>query len=86
MSLSYCSVQVGHNASHLCAAGGHVAVAEYLVPKMEGHFFDSDDEEATALHWAAKEGQLPMVEYLIRFCGFDVKDIDKVGLHCLLLV
>ena len=79
-------MQGGHNAFLLCAGGGHLAVAEYLAPNMEGHLFDSDDAGYRALHWAAQEGQLPMVEYLVRSCGFDVKAVDKVGLHCLLLV
>ena len=64
---------------------GHLAIAEYLAPKMEGHLFDSDDDGNTALHLAAYFDQLPMVKYLDRSCGFDVKAIDKVGLHCLLL-
>ena len=79
-------MQGGFNAFHLCAEGGHLAVADYLAPKMGGHLFDCDDAGYTALHWAAQEGQLPMVEYLVRSCGFDVKAVDKVGLHCLLLV
>ena len=79
-------MQGGCNAFLLCAEGGHLAVAEYLAPKMEGHLFDSDDDGKTALHWAALVGQLSMVEYLVRSCGFDVKVIDKVGSHCLLLV
>ena len=79
-------MQGGRNAFLLCAIGGHLGVAEYLASKMEGHIFDSDDDGSTALHWAAQEGQLSMVEYLVRSCGFDVKAIDKVGLHCLLLV
>ena len=62
--------------------GSHRAVAEYLAPKMEGHLFDSDDDGHTALHIAAYFGQLSIVEYLVGSCGFDVKAIDKVGLHC----
>ena len=79
-------MQGGSNAFLLCAMEGHLPVAEYLAPKMGDHLFDSDDGGYTALHWAAQEGQLSMVEYLVRSCGFDVKAIDKVGLHCLLLV
>ena len=71
-------MQGGRNAFHLCAMEGHLAVAEYLAAKMEGHLFDSDDDGYTALHWAAQEGQLPMVEYLVRPCGFDLKARDKV--------
>ena len=81
-----CSMQGGSNAFLLCAFGGHLAVAEYLAPRMKGHLFDSDYAGYTALHWAAQAGQLSMVEYLVRSCGFDVKAIDKVCLHCLLLV
>ena len=66
----------------MCAFGGHLAVAEYLAPNMEDHLFHSDDDGYTALHWAALKGQLSMVEYLVRSCGFDVKATDKVGLHC----
>ena len=65
---------------------GHLPVAEYLAAKMEGHLFDSDDDGRTALHMAANFGHLSVAKYLVRFCGFDVKAVDKVGLHCLLLV
>ena len=82
---SYCSMQEGRNAFLLCAAGGHLAVAEYLAPKMKGHLFDGNNVGATALHLAASFGHLSMVEYLVKSCGFDVKAIEKVGLHCLLL-
>ena len=63
----------------MCADSGHLAVAKYLAPKMKGHLFDPDDAGYTALHWAAQEGQLSMVEYLVRFCGFDMKARDKVS-------
>ena len=86
MGWSYHSLQGGRNAFHLACAGGHLAVAEYLAPKMVGHLFYSDDDGYTALHWAAQEGQLSVVEYLVRSCGFGVKAVDKVSLHCLLLV
>ena len=79
-------MQGGCNAFLLCAIGGHLTVAEYLAPKMEGHLFDSDDNGNIPLHLAAYFGHLPMVRYLVRSCGFDVKAVDKVGFHCLLLV
>ena len=73
-------MQEGCNAFLLCAAYGHLAVAQYLVPKMEGHLFDTDESGYTALHWAAQEGHFAMVEYLVKSCAFDVKARDKVGL------
>ena len=79
-------MQRGYNAFLFSAKGGHLAVAEYLVPKMEGHLFDSDNVGATALHLAAGFGQLSMVEYLVSSCGFDVKAIDKVGVYYVLFV
>ena len=45
------------------------------------HLFDTDDDGYTALHWGVQEGQLSMVEYLVRSCGFDVKGRDKVGTY-----
>ena len=72
-------MQGGGNAFHACAVGGHLTIAEYLGPKMEGHLFDSDDAGNTALHLAVYFSHLSMVEYLVRSCGFDVKGRDKVG-------
>ena len=60
--------------------GGNVAIAQFLSPKMEDHLFDDDYHGYTALHWATQEGQLSMVEYLVKSCGFDLKAKDKVGL------
>ena len=73
-------MQNGHNAFHLCAKGGNVAIAQFLAPMMEDHLLDVDDDGYTALHWATLEGQLSMVEYLVKSCGFDLKAKDKVGL------
>ena len=36
--------------------------------------FDLTDENDTALHRAAVNGHLPMVEHLVKTAGFDVKD------------
>ena len=73
-------VQNGCNAFHLSADGGNVDIAQFLAPMMEGHLFDLSDDGYTALHWAAQSGQLSMVEHLVKFCGFDLKAKDKVGL------
>ena len=77
---SFLSLQDKSNVFHLCAAGGNVAIAQFLAPMMEDHLFDVDDDGYTALHWAALKGQLSMVEYLVKSCGFDLKAKDKVGL------
>ena len=73
-------LQNGCNAFHLCADGGNVAIAQFLAPMMEDHLFDLSDGGYTALHKAAQSGQLSMVEYLVKSCGFDLKAKDKVGL------
>ena len=40
--------------------------------------FDLTDEKDKALHRAAGNGHLPMVEHLVKSAGFDVKDKNKV--------
>ena len=42
------------------------------------HMFDLTDEKETALHRAAGNGHLPMVEHLVKSAGFDVNDKNKV--------
>ena len=73
-------MQNGRNAFHLCAKGGNAAIAQFLVPIMKDHLFDVDDDGYTALHRATQKGQLSMVKYLVKSCGFDLKAKDKVGL------
>ena len=77
---SFLSLQDKSNVFHLCAAGGNVAIAQFLAPTMEDHLFDVNDAGYTAMHWATQRGQLSMVEYLVKSCGFDLKAKDKVGL------
>ena len=77
-STSFLSLQNGSNAFHLCAVGGNAAIAEFLAPMMEGHLLDVNNGGYTALHCATQEGQLSMVEYLVKSCGFDLKARDKV--------
>ena len=40
--------------------------------------FDLTDAMDAALHIAANQGHLPMVEHLVKSAGFDVKDKNKV--------
>ena len=40
--------------------------------------FDLTKAKDTALHRAALNGHLPMVEHLVKITGFDVKDKNKV--------
>ena len=47
---------------------------------MESNLFDVSSGGYTALHCAAQEGQLSMVEYLVKSCEFDLKAKNKVGL------
>ena len=76
----YILLQGGQNAFHLCAMAGHLTVAKYLAPKMHGDLFDTTDNGNTALHYAVHRGRLPMVQYLVRSCGFIVTARNKVGL------
>ena len=75
---TFIRTQDGFNAFHLSAECGHVRVAQYLAPMMGVHMFDLTDAKETALHRAAGNGRLPMVEHLVKSAGFDVKDKDKV--------
>ena len=83
---SFLTLQDRSNAFHLCAVVGNIAIAQLLAPMMDDHLFDVNDSSYTALHWATQEGQLSMVEYLVKSCGFDLKAKDKVGLPLICLV
>ena len=63
---------------HLSAGHGHVGVAQYLAPVMGVHTFDLTDAKDTALYITANQGQLPMVEHLVKSAGFDVEAKNKV--------
>ena len=42
------------------------------------HMFDLTDGKETALHRAAMNGHMPMVEHLVKSAGFDVKVKNQV--------
>ena len=46
--------------------------------------FDLTDAKDTALHRAAMNGHLPIVEHLVKSAGFDVKDKNEVCMKNLL--
>ena len=71
-------LQEGRNALYRSAVTGHLAVAQYLAPKMGNHLFDTDAKGCTALHMAANSGHVAIVEYFVRSCGFDVNARDEV--------
>ena len=71
-------MQGGLNALHLCIRRCHLAVAQYLAPKMGDHLYDTDDNGETGLHYAVEMTQLPIVEYLVKSWGFYVTVRDKV--------
>ena len=71
-------MQGGWNALQLSIKGGHLAVAQYLAPKMGAHLYDTDDEGDTVLHMAARKGLLSIVDYLVQSCGFDITVRGKV--------
>jgi hypothetical protein len=54
---------------HMASANGHLHVVEYLIEQLGGEGLDSfllavNDSGNTALHWAALNGQLPIVKAL----------------------
>ena len=46
-------------------------IVKYLIPKFGDRKFDLDKHGNTCLHWAAWEGHVAVVKYLVEACGFD---------------
>ena len=46
-------------------------IVKYLIPKFGDRKFDLDNAGNTCLHYAAWEGHLAVVKYLIEECGFN---------------
>ena len=65
---------------HLAVQGGGecLAIIQYLVPKMRD-LFQTDSYGQTALHAAARKGQLEVVKYFVNSCGFNVKARNEVA-------
>ena len=61
------------NANQLSTEERYVSVAQCLAQNRPR------DEVNTALHKAAQDSQLSIVEYLVGSCGFDVTVRGKVG-------
>jgi len=62
-----------------CARTGNVAMMKLLLGATRGAALHStDDENCSALHWAAKEGQLETVDLLVK-AGVDAEAADMEG-------
>ena len=57
-------------------------IVKYLIPKFGDRRFDLDNYGDTCLRYAAQEGHLAVVKYLIEECGFDPNLGNKVILLC----
>ena len=54
-------------------------IVKYVILKFADRRFDLDNAGNTCLHYAAQEGQLAVVKYLIEECGFNPNLANKVG-------
>ena len=54
-------------------------IVKYLIPKFGDRKFDLDNHGETCLHYAAHEGHLAIVKYLIEECGFNPNLGNKVS-------
>ena len=70
-------MQRGCNAYQLCTERGYCNVSQYFAPKKKA--YGLRENVNTALHKAARKGQLSTVKYLVESCGFDVTVRGKVG-------
>ena len=54
-------------------------IVKFLIPKCGDGRFYLDNAGNTCLHYAAREGHLAVVKYLIEECGFDLNLENQVG-------
>ena len=66
---------------HYAAAGGHVAVIQYLAPRMESLLHSSDDYGCTMAHWAAEGGHADVVKLVVEHYNLDPAARDVVSVY-----
>ena len=54
-------------------------IVKYLIPKFGDRKFDLNNYGNTCLHYAAQEGHLAVVKYLVEECGFNPNLGNKVS-------
>ena len=58
-------------------------IMKYLIPKFGDRRFDLDNAGNTCLHYAAWEGHLAVVKYLIEECGLNPNLANNVVSCCM---
>ena len=63
---------------HFAAAGGHIEVIRFLLPKFGARVHEKDKNSYTMLHWAAQMDHCQVARHIIEELQMDPQDKDKV--------